>query len=803
MHILRTTALGLFTILSTSPFALAADFYVSPTGNDSNKGTKNSPLQTLDGARKAARPFAGKEKVTVHFAKGVYYLPQTVRFTAEDSGALGKPVIYAGEEGAIVSGGAALQLEWQPDSNGRYKAATPAGLEIDQLWIDGHREPMARFPNLEEGKNVFGAWPLEHRNDPDPAKIALDPARIAKWANPEGAYVHAMHTSLWGDMHWRVKGKKADGKLDLEGGWQNNRPSGMHPRYQMVENVFEELDAPGEWFHDRKQNVLYYQPADPAKLASAKVEVVRLPRLLSFEGTEAKPIKGILLKGFTFRHAARTFMDNKEQLLRSDWTICRDGAVFFEGAENCTIENCEFDQVGGNTIFVNHYNRRITVRGCNIHQSGANGVTFVGDPNAVRSPLFRYGSQNYEKLDRTPGPKSNNYPADCLVEDCLITLTGRDEKQTSPVQIEMAARITVKDCSIYDVPRAGINIGDGCWGGHLIEGCDIFNTVLETGDHGSFNSWGRDRFWDPSIGKVNQEVAKDPSLPFLDVRETITLRNNRWRCDHGWDIDLDDGSSNYLIENNLLLNRGLKLREGFKRIARNNVIINNSLHPHCWFDASGDIFSHNIVFTSYQPAGGMPSGKWGNTVDRNLFASSETDRVKFAKNGCDANSVTGDPLFLDPAKGDFRVKSGSPALKLGFKNFAMDRFGVKNPKLKALAKQPVISPITIKPDLGPAKVDSEKSLTWLGAKLRDISGEEFSAFGVSKESGGVMVAAIADPKAPAAAGDLRANDLIQALNGKSVRNLKELTEATKKQNKEWQVGIIRNQQPATLKIVTN
>jgi hypothetical protein len=42
-----------------------------------------------------------------------------------------------------------------------------------------------------------------------------------------------------------------------------------------------------------------------------------------------------------------------------------------------------------------------------------------------------------------------------------------------------------------------------------------------------------------------------------------TLRNNRWRCDHGWDIDLDDGSSHYLIYNNLLLHGGLKLREGF------------------------------------------------------------------------------------------------------------------------------------------------------------------------------------------------------------------------------------------------
>ena len=64
----------------------------------------------------------------------------------------------------------------------------------------------------------------------------------------------------------------------------------------------------------------------------------------------------------------------------------------------------------------------------------------------------------------------------------------------------MAASITVSHCSIYDMPRAGINIGDGCWGGHVIEFCDVFDTVKETGDHGSFNSWGRDRYWLPNIG---------------------------------------------------------------------------------------------------------------------------------------------------------------------------------------------------------------------------------------------------------------------------------------------------------------
>ena len=166
---------------------------------------------------------------------------------------------------------------------------------------------------------------------------------------------------------------------------------------------------------------------------------------------------------------------------------------------------------------------------------------------------------------RSRGPRTNNYPADCLVEDCLIYRTGRVEKQTAPVEIDLSARITVRHCSIYEVPRAGINIGDGCWGGHVIEFCDVFDTVRETGDHGSFNSWGRDRFWLPDIKQVNVAPWRaHPQLPALDCVEPITIRNSRWRCDHGWDIDLDDGSSYYLIYNNLCLNGGIKNREGLR-----------------------------------------------------------------------------------------------------------------------------------------------------------------------------------------------------------------------------------------------
>jgi hypothetical protein len=78
-----------FFIASLVPAALpvrvsAADIHVSPVGWDGNPGTLKAPLQSFAAAQKVARPFAGKEKVNVSFASGVYYLPETVVFTAAD-----------------------------------------------------------------------------------------------------------------------------------------------------------------------------------------------------------------------------------------------------------------------------------------------------------------------------------------------------------------------------------------------------------------------------------------------------------------------------------------------------------------------------------------------------------------------------------------------------------------------------------------------------------------------------------------------------------------------------------------------
>jgi hypothetical protein len=753
---LAALALGLSLASSFACLCDAQPYFISPTGDDANPGTLAKPFATLQRAQQAARQKHGG----VFLRGGTYYLPATVVLTVEDSGTTDAPVIFQNyqNETPVISGGVRLEnLNWQPYTNGIFQAQVPADLQTEEIFVNGEQQVLARYPNFDPKAQYFDGF----------AADAISPERAARWADPMGGYFHAMHPARWGDFTWRITGKDTNNQVKLEGGWQNNRGAAAHPQLRFVENIFEELDAPGEWFLNSKTHTLYFYPPAGLDLEKAVVEATRLRTLVEFRGDQTNAVKWITLRGLIFRQAARTVMDTREPLLRSDWAIYRGGAIFFNGAEDCALEDSFIDQVGGNAVFVNNYNRRVAIRGTQIAKAGASGICFVGDPQAARSPLFNYYQvHRLDEIDRTPGPKSDNYPADCLVDDCLIHLTGRVEKQTAGVEIDLAQNITVRHCSIYDMPRAGINIGDGCWGGHVIEFCDIFDTVKETGDHGSFNSWGRDRFWRPNIGEVNAWVKQVPELPKLDAAKPNVLANNRWRCDHGWDIDLDDGSSFYIITNNLCLHGGIKNREGFGRVVENNIMVDGGYDPHVWYDESGDIFRRNIVWTAYRPAN-MHRPPWGAEMDFNLVqdygaANSAPATQLQQQSGRDEHSIVADAQFIDPAHGDYRVKDGSPALALGFVNFPMDQFGVQKLVLKAVARVPQLSQPKMPAPV--AAVRAAATVTWLGASVRNIADEdEMSAFGLSGVTG-VLVLEVPAESALAKAG-LRKNDVILSVNG--------------------------------------
>ncbi len=756
-------------LLISSSFVLPAraqqvKIYVSANGNDRAAGSFTHPVKTLQQAQqlaRAARELDTAVPVTVFLRGGTYYLDSSLVFTSKDNASGDASVSYQSylHEKAIISGGRRLHLKWTPWRNGIYRARLTAAFDFDQLFVNGIGQVRARYPNYNSAAAIFDGV----------SRNALSPARIKSWLHPAGGFIHALQRYHWGSLHYRITGKNADGSLKLEGGYQINRSHTIDSNNVFAENIFEELDTAHEWYYDHSTGILYYMPPKGLDLQKAKIEVPVLMEIVIFNGDTSHPVGNIHFEGLSFTYTKETFMLTREPLLRGDWNIFRGGAVLLNGTENCSFSNCDFESPGGNAVFFNNYNRFDTIEHCLITNAGASGICFVGDPLAVRSPSFNYDQYvPYDQLDKKPGPRSRNFPQDCYVYDNLIRNTGRVEKQTAGVELSMCMNIQIMHNTIYHVPRAGININDGTWGGHVIEDNAVFETVLETGDHGAFNSWGRDRYWSPDRHYMDSLVAVHPELVKLDVIHPITIRHNLFRCDRGWDIDLDDGSTNYLIDSNLCLNGGIKLREGFYRTIENNIMVNNTFHPHVWFKNSHVVFRHNIVMKPYAP---IQIAYWGDSIDYNLFP--DTAALSQAQaNGTDINSAVGFPNFYDPSKGDYRVSMNEAIRSTGFQNFSMDDFGVISPRLKAMSRHPVF-PV---PNRINRTGQKGELLKWEGAMLKNVSGAgEQSALGLPKAEG-VYIVKIQTGSIAEKAG-FRENDVILKIETLPVNNLHQFQQA--------------------------
>jgi hypothetical protein len=246
-------------------------------------------------------------------------------------------------------------------------------------------------------------------------------------------------------------------------------------------------------------------------------------------------------------------------------------------------------------------------------------------------------------------------------------------------------------------------------------------------------------------------------------------------------LTLDDGSGNYRIYNNVCLNGGLKLREGYNRIVENNVIVNNTFHPHVWYKNSMDVFKHNIVMSDYAP---IMIDYWGKEIDSNFFLQSSS-LAAAQQNGTDQHSISGNPNFIEARSGNYNVKPGSKALNIGFKNFPVNDFGVISPTLQKLSARPIIADIKI--------INNNKAgakTEWLGAIIKNIEtlGEQ-SAAGIPDKAG-VLVLHVSTGGLAEKSG-LKQGDVIRKIDTKTINNVGEMLT-------NLQVTFWASQTPATI-----
>jgi len=712
----------------------AGTFYVSTRGDDETDGTATAPFATLQRAQRALREMKdGSASVKVVVLEGTYYLDSPLTFAPDDSGTSAAPILYAASPGqrVTISGGRKLACKWRSYKNGIMMTEVPPKLDFSQLFVNGKRQIRARYPNFDPsgpGNSGYilaaGPIPADMPNpyagaDEDmtfstqaPRGIRFDPTAFSKkkWSNLQDAEIHIYQAAYWGNLQWKIKGIDfatnsiwfGDGGQQIGAKWSKN-PSVLNQKSRFfIENIFEELDAPGEWFLDKTKSALYYYPEQGIDLQDAVIEVPILEQVIQFSGTQENPVQNISLRGFRIAQTTTTYLESYDVPSLSDWAIHRGASVFAEGTRNCRIEACWFDAVGGNAVFVNNYNRGFSVIGCKFTDSGDSAICFVGD------------------LEKTNGTQ-RAFPYKCEASDNLIHDCGFFSKQVAGVYISRAKRVTVSHNLMYNLPRAGICIGDGTWGGHLIEYNQTHDTVRETSDHGPFNAWGRDRGWAlaQSHGPYTVDRSLDVWEALVDAMEPVIVRNNFFDEKSGWGLDLDDGASNYEIYNNISVGGvSMKVREGAYRKVYNNIWYLSKSAPcfHVGNNDNHDQYFNNITVMdpgSTKWPDGWPwwpqmiysiiappaVGAWFEKIDNNCFycVAGEfhvvVDQLRsdagkrnpkrynleeWQALGFDQHSVFTDPLFIDPGNHDFRVRPESLALKVGFKNFEMGKWGLTN-----------------------------------------------------------------------------------------------------------------------------
>ena len=699
---------GAMWLACHAALVFSAEIYVSPLGNDHNDASIGSPLATLAAARDKADSLKSPvTPVTVYLRGGTYYLTAPVVFGPSNSGAATAPIVYTAyqDEKPVVSGGIEVTPAWSVYSGRIMVSVIDTGLKIDQLFLNGKRQIMCRYPNFDSTEYLDGY-----------DAGCIGPVKVASWANPtEGpGYLRGLHTNLWGGESYKIIAKNSDNTVTLAWVGDNSQGNKLHATYRMVENIFEELDAPGEWYYRKSTGQLYFYPPEGTDLSAARIELASQDELIKIVGGATQPVRYLRFNGLTFTHTYRTLFSRPyEPLLAGDWTIVRAGALFMENAENIRVENCFFDQIGGNGIFINGYNRNHVIANNTFIDGGATCVAICGLMSSARCARSLRGATTC--ADRTPGPLTGDYPSLITVENNLMEHLGRFEKQSAGVCISASMKDTIRHNTICNCPRAGINLTDGCWGGHEICYNWVYKSVLESLDHGPFNSWGRDR---------NTVWSTDTSATELDAMYPTNIHHNRLEAAPPlFGVDLDDGSSNYNVHDNLLIGVGLKLWHQRHNRYVNNIITNGGVTEfHDVWANSNHYYARNITFDtcvysfccfSDMSSGAIPAEvqsriqlfdsnciwSMGKTPKMSLWLRRDTVTTTWADwlaAGLDAHSQVADPQFVDTARvfrsdylprGDYSVKPTSPALALGFINFPMDSFGVM-PRANASIRMP-------------------------------------------------------------------------------------------------------------------
>ena len=333
--------------------AARADFFVSPKGNDHWSGRlaepnkDDGPFATVARAQQAVRALLPtlnpRRTVRVVLRGGTYYLNETLMFGPEDSGTPDAPVVYMAKTGeaVVLSGGRRITGGRWGEANGHktWIVDIPEVKEgkwnFRQLFVNGVRRPRTRLPKQGEYRiESLPGYTGDFLRSPTKQFVYTPDNIVPTWRNLHD--VEVVGITRWLDNRLPIESVDASTNTVTF-----DRPSlfallsGDKPGPYWVENVFEALDTPGQWYLDRPQGRLYYLPFPGEDAPSAEIVAPRLTQVVRVVGRPDAVAHDLRFEGLTFSHTEWQPPADYASSLQAGIEV--PGALLFDYAERCAV----------------------------------------------------------------------------------------------------------------------------------------------------------------------------------------------------------------------------------------------------------------------------------------------------------------------------------------------------------------------------------------------------------------------------------------------------------------------------------
>ncbi|WP_407450454.1 carbohydrate-binding protein [Fibrobacter sp.] len=561
--------------------ATQATFYVSPSGNDAAAGTKDAPFKTITQAQKAVRAINGSMTgdIEVILREGTYVLPSTVNFTEADGGKDGHYVRYKAYEGEkpLITGG--MQITgWtiHDEANNIWKAEGVDG-RFRQLYVNNRKAVRACFPNViaanEKGNGGFD-HDFVRLTKVDSSGRAFDVSAdyIKNIKNIEDVEIHLM--IAWSENILRLEKAQVNGGTAKLIPKDPERTKLFHRAYPMLgtafmsnppkqqvfylENSYDLIDAPGEWYLDEKNQTLYYKPREGESMATAHVVAPRLNTLFNVLGKDTKNKVGYMsFEGLIFAHSNYTrpseegFLDlqaanfnvdvlpdpgrgNWEKLNSNKYLLWRPDAAFrVENAHHFLVQGNVFSQIAATGLdFVSGTNDDM-IQGNAFFEIGAAGI-MLGK--------FYQDSTTEIHIAYNPSDKDEISTRD-TVKNNLVTNVTNEHQGAVGIGAGYPRYVVIEHNEVSYTYYSGISIGFG-W------------TKAQTAMTNNHVNWNE-------IHHIARLLCDSGPIYTLSNQGTGSEIQHNYIHDNGtskwadyWNVPiyLDEGSSGFTVKENVFKN---------------------------------------------------------------------------------------------------------------------------------------------------------------------------------------------------------------------------------------------------------